>query len=69
MIQVVQTDERFVLNLLEETGVLVVHGSGFGCHAFEGYFRLVYLANEETLDVAFSEIGRFVMNSCAQLYR
>jgi alanine-synthesizing transaminase len=61
-----QTDERFVLNLLEETGALVVHGSGFGCHESEGYFRLVYLANEAILDVSFHEIGRFMASSCAE---
>jgi alanine-synthesizing transaminase len=61
-----QTDERFVLNLLEETGVLVVHGSGFGCNSTDGYFRLVYLANEEILNVAFSKIGCFMEKSCAQ---
>ncbi len=61
-----QTDENFVLNLLAETGVLVVHGSGFGCQATEGYFRLVYLANETILDNAFSEIGRFTTTCSAQ---
>src|SRR4030095_12778320 len=39
-----RTDEQFVLDMLEETGVLVVHGSGFGCDPRAGYFRLVYLA-------------------------
>jgi aspartate/methionine/tyrosine aminotransferase len=55
-----QTDENFVLDLLKETGVLVVHGSGFGCDPASGYFRLVYLANEEVLSAAFKEIGKFV---------
>ncbi len=55
-----RTDEQFVLDLLEETGVLVVPGSGFGCDAGAGYFRLVYLAGEETLDMAFKAIGRFM---------
>ena len=62
-----QTDEQFVLDLLEETSVLVVHGSGFGCDASAGYFRLVYLANEETLDVAFEAIGRFMARSRREL--
>jgi len=55
-----RTDERFVLDLLEETGVLVVHGSGFGSHKTEGYFRLVYFADEATLDKAFEEMNRFL---------
>jgi len=49
-----------VLDLLEETGVLVVNGSGFGTHPSEGYFRVVYLADEATLEVVFSGIARFL---------
>lgn len=55
-----RTDEQFALGLLQETGVLVVHGSGFGCDADAGYFRLVYLASEELLDAAFGKIQGFV---------
>src|SRR5882672_2560098 len=55
-----RTDEQFVLDLLEETGVLVVHGSGFGVDPQQGYFRMVYLADEATLEVVFSRIDRFM---------
>lgn len=55
-----RTDEQFVLDLLEETGVLVVHGSGFGTDAEQGYFRMVYLADAATLDVVFSRIKQFL---------
>ena len=55
-----RTDEQFVLELLAETAVLVVHGSGFGCDPRAGYFRLVYLANEELLSKALNSIGRFM---------
>jgi Aspartate/tyrosine/aromatic aminotransferase len=55
-----RTDEQFVLDMLEETGVLVVHGSGFGCEPRAGYFRLVYLAKEELLGTAFTNIHRFM---------
>ena len=55
-----QTDEQFVLNLLAEAGVLVVHGSGFGCDPDAGYFRLVYLAEEEALNAAFNGIETFL---------
>jgi aspartate/methionine/tyrosine aminotransferase len=51
-----RTDEQFALDLLEASGVLVVHGSGFGCDPADGYFRLVYLADERTLDAAFDGI-------------
>ncbi len=55
-----QTDERFVLDLLEATGVLVVHGSGFGAGPRQGYFRMVYLANEATLKIVFCRLGQFL---------
>jgi alanine-synthesizing transaminase len=55
-----QTDEQFVLSMLEATGVLVVHGSGFGSSPQDGYFRLVYLASQEVLDTAFGRIERFL---------
>ena len=51
-------DEQFVLDLLETSGVLVVHGSGFGCDPKAGYFRMVYLADEELLGTAFDGIER-----------
>ena len=53
-----RTDEQFVLDLLEASNVLVVHGSGFGCDPRDGYFRLVYLADEELLGSAFDAIER-----------
>jgi aspartate/methionine/tyrosine aminotransferase len=55
-----RTDERLVLDLLEETGVLVVHGSGFGADPRSSHFRMVYLPNEEVLETVFDRIGRFL---------
>jgi len=55
-----RTDEEFALELLEKTGVLVVHGSGFGLDPVDGYFRLVYLANEEVLEKTFNAIEKFI---------
>lgn len=54
------SDEHFVKEMLESTGVLVVPGSGFGCKPGDGYFRMVYFADKEILDQAFDEISRFV---------
>jgi aspartate/methionine/tyrosine aminotransferase len=54
------TDEQFVLVMLQATGVLVVHGSGFGCDSRSGYFRVVYLADEAILNSALSAIGKFI---------
>ncbi|HEV2836771.1 MAG TPA: aminotransferase class I/II-fold pyridoxal phosphate-dependent enzyme, partial [Pyrinomonadaceae bacterium] len=53
-----RNDEQFALDLLEASGVLVVHGSGFGCDPADGYFRLVYLAGEQLLAEAFDGIER-----------
>src|SRR5882724_973056 len=55
-----RTDEQFVLDLLKETGVLVVHGSGFGTDPKQGYFRMVYLADEATLAEVFTRIDQFL---------
>jgi aspartate/methionine/tyrosine aminotransferase len=55
-----RTDEQFVLDLLKETGVLVVHGSGFGTDPKQGYFRMVYLADEPTLAEVFTRIDQFL---------
>src|SRR6202008_2505988 len=40
-------DEQFVLDLLEASNGLVLHGSGFGRDPRAGYFRMVYLADEK----------------------
>lgn len=55
-----RTDERFVLDLLKETGVLVVHGSGFGADPASCHFRLVYLPDEEVLGSVFERIASFM---------
>jgi len=55
-----RTDEQFVLDLLKETGVLVVHGSGFGTDPKQGYFRMVYLADEPALAEVFTRIDQFL---------
>jgi aspartate/methionine/tyrosine aminotransferase len=38
----------------------VVHGSGFGVDFHQGYFRMVYLADEATLGEVFSRIDQFL---------
>ena len=54
------TDKEFVTKLLEEKGVLTVHGSGFGEQYGSGHFRLVYLPSLEVLDSAMNKIEEFV---------
>ena len=53
-------DKQFVLDLLHEEHVLVVHGSGFSPELGAGNFRLVYLATEAVLDTAFDRIDAFL---------
>ena len=53
-------DKAFVLSLLQEEKVLVVHGSGFSKDLGSGHFRLVYLADPDTLNEAFDRIDRFL---------
>jgi aspartate/methionine/tyrosine aminotransferase len=55
-------DKRFVLDLLHEEHVLVVHGSGFSPEYGQGHFRLVFLPDVEVLDEAFDRIDRFLIN-------
>jgi len=51
-----ETDEDFVLALLEEGGVATVHGSAF---LFPGYMRISYAASDEQLREACARIQRF----------
>ena len=53
-------DKKFVLDLLHEEHVLVVHGSGFSAEMGNGHFRLVYLASTDVLNDAFDRINRFL---------
>lgn len=54
-------DKEFVLQLLHEEHVLVVHGSGFSSDLGKGHFRIVYLPNLEILNEAFDRIERFLL--------
>jgi aspartate/methionine/tyrosine aminotransferase len=54
-------DKEFVLQLLHEEHVLVVHGSGFSPELGRGHFRIVYLPNLEILNQAFDRIERFLV--------
>jgi len=56
-------DKKFVLDLLHEEHVLLVHGSGFSEEMGKGHFRLVYLADSDVLNEAFDRIDRFLQHS------
>ena len=54
--KVLNTDEDFVMALLEETGVALVHGAAFG---LPGHFRLSYAAGNAELEEAVRRIQGF----------
>ena len=54
-----RTDEDYVLALLRATGILCVHGSGFGTAPEQGFFRIVYLADPSELSGIYADIGAF----------
>lgn len=53
-------DEAFVLELVRETGVLFVHGEGFGQRPGTRHFRVVFLPQESVLSAAFDGLERFL---------
>jgi alanine-synthesizing transaminase len=54
-----KTDEDYVLSLLRATGVLCVHGSGFGMAPSDGYLRIVFLAPPEELRQVYALMADF----------
>jgi alanine-synthesizing transaminase len=55
-----KNDLEFVIDLLNNTGVLTVHGSGFGSTFGSDHFRIVYLAKEEILEQAMDKLEDFL---------
>jgi alanine-synthesizing transaminase len=55
-----KTDKDFVLDLLHETNVLVVHGSGFCSTYGKNHFLAVILPPMETLEDAFNKMEAFM---------
>jgi len=60
-----KTDMEFVVELLKDTGVLTVNGSGFDPIYGEGHARLVFLPPIKELDEAFNALERFMSNKQA----
>ncbi len=54
-----RTDEEYVLALLRSTGVLCVHGSGFGTPPEQGFFRVVFLASPQELGGIYDDMAAF----------
>lgn len=55
-----KTDKDFVLDLIKEEGVVLVHGSGF-CEEFgQNHFRTILLPPMETLEEAYDKMEGFI---------
>ena len=54
-----KSDEDYVLALLRETGILTVHGSGFGMRPEDGFLRIVFLADPRELAVIYQDMAAF----------
>ncbi len=55
-----ESDKEFVIQLLKTTGILTVHGSGFGTQYGTGHFRMVFLPEIPILEEALDKIEKFV---------
>jgi len=56
-IDIPESDEVFVKELIVKKHVMVVHGSGFGQKAGTQHFRIVFLPDEQTLAKAYASIA------------
>ncbi|HZW95523.1 MAG TPA: aminotransferase class I/II-fold pyridoxal phosphate-dependent enzyme [Candidatus Eremiobacteraceae bacterium] len=59
-IDIPESDEVFVKELIRQKHVMVVHGSGFGQKPGTQHFRIVFLPDEKTLAEAYSGIADFI---------
>ena len=62
-----RTDEHYVLALLRATGILTVHGSGFGMPPEQGTFRIVFLADPAELTTIYGDIATFTRDYLARV--
>ncbi len=53
------SDNHFIAELIKETGVVVVPGTGFGQVPGTNHFRAVFLPPEDVLEKAYKSIGDF----------
>jgi alanine-synthesizing transaminase len=59
-IDIPESDETFVKELIRQKHVMVVHGSGFGQKRGTQHFRIVFLPDEQTLTRAYAGIAEFI---------
>ena len=56
-----KSDKDFVMDLMKEEGVVVVHGSGFDPEFGQGHFRTITLPRIEILANAYDKLERFMI--------
>jgi len=59
-IDIPESDEVFVKELIRQKHVMVVHGSGFGQKPGTQHFRIVFLPQEQRLTEAYAGIAEFI---------
>jgi len=59
-IDIPESDEVFVKELIRQKHVMVVHGSGFGQKPGTQHFRIVFLPDEKVLTSAYQSIAEFI---------
>ncbi|MFC2135275.1 aminotransferase class I/II-fold pyridoxal phosphate-dependent enzyme [Bacteroidota bacterium] len=59
-LEIKNSDNHFVAELIKETGVVVVPGTGFGQVPGTNHFRVVFLPTEEILEKAYKNIVDFL---------
>jgi alanine-synthesizing transaminase len=65
-IEIPESDETFVKELIRQKHVMVVHGSGFGQKPGTQHFRIVFLPDEQTLTKAYASIAEFIAERYGQ---
>jgi alanine-synthesizing transaminase len=58
-LEINNTDNHFVAELIKETGVVVVPGTGFGQVPGTKHFRVVFLPQDDVLEKAYKNIASF----------
>ncbi len=58
-LEIKNSDNHFVAELIKETGVVVVPGTGFGQFSGTNHIRVVFLPQEEKLEKAYKAIADF----------
>jgi aspartate/methionine/tyrosine aminotransferase len=56
-----KTDKDFVVDLINEEGVVFVHGSGFSADFGQGHFRTIFLPPMNYIEEAYNKLEKFMI--------